>query len=62
MPRLDRSEKSEANWVRSAKARKRLNLSTCELAHLRGDGKIAFKKEGNAFLYKLPSDVDQAKV
>ena len=32
-------------------ARKVLQVSTCDLAHLRHGGNIAFRKTGNAYLY-----------
>ena len=38
-------------WLNSKEARKRLRVSTCELAHLRESGKLAFRKVGNAYLY-----------
>ncbi len=50
-------EQSQSNWVRSAEARKALKLSTCELAHKRESGEIESKKVGNAYLYKLPTDI-----
>jgi len=48
---------SRSNWVRSAEARKTLKLSTCDLAHKRDSGEIESKKVGNAYLYKLPTDI-----
>ncbi len=52
-PRL--MESTDDAWLRSEEIRKRLNLTTCELAHLRDAGKLPFKKQGNAYLYRPPS-------
>lgn len=49
VPRL-----SEPAWVNSQAACKQLRISACELSHLRIAGKLPFKKQGNAFLYRLP--------
>ena len=46
-------------WVRSNEVRKALKISTCDLAHMREAGKIESKKVGNAFLYKLPSRIEE---
>ena len=43
--------KQSEQWLRSKEAMKLIRATSCELAHLRQDGKIQFKKEGNAFLY-----------
>ncbi|MFN7877180.1 MAG: hypothetical protein ACK5PB_17810 [Pirellula sp.] len=42
------------HWVRGEEARRRLKLSTCDLARAREPGTLAFKKVGNAFLYLMP--------
>ena len=42
-----------SHWVRSEEARKLLKLTTCELAHLREQGKIDFRKAGTAFEYLI---------
>lgn len=39
-------------WLKSKDAMKALKVTSCDLAHLRMDGKLSFKKEGNAFLYR----------
>lgn len=49
-------EEPKSRWVRSAKARKALKLSTCDLAHKRESGEIKSKKVGNAYWYELNSD------
>jgi hypothetical protein len=45
-------------WVNSTEARKRLKVSTCDLAHLRNAGKIESKKVGNAYYYKVDVGID----
>ena len=45
---------NKEHWVRSKEARRRLKLSTCDLAHAREAGTLAFKKVGNAYLYRIP--------
>lgn len=58
VPRL-MDANSDQNWLRSEEVRRRLKLSTCELAHLRDSGGIRYKKSGNAFLYLV--DGEEAK-
>ncbi|MEO8498786.1 MAG: helix-turn-helix domain-containing protein [Planctomycetota bacterium] len=48
----------EVAWLTSAQVRKRLKISTCDLAHLRQGGKLRSRKQGNAYLYR-PDDVDE---
>ncbi|WP_430410857.1 hypothetical protein [Kordia sp.] len=38
-------------FLNSKETMKELKISSCELMHLRQDGKIKFVKKGNAFLY-----------
>jgi len=47
-----------AIWLSSEEARKRLQVSSCELMHLREAGDLNFEKHGNAFLYSS-KDVEQ---
>jgi hypothetical protein len=49
-------ESPEGTWVRSKEAMKRLKISSCDLCHLREQGKIEFKKQGNAYLYMVEAD------
>jgi hypothetical protein len=42
---------SDEDWLTSAEARKAMRISTCELSHLRVDGELRFRKQGNAYLY-----------
>ncbi|WP_144058914.1 hypothetical protein [Rhodopirellula sp. SWK7] len=44
---------ADGEWVRGDEVRRRLKLTTCELAHLRESGALPFQKNGNAFLYHL---------
>jgi hypothetical protein len=37
--------------LKSSEVREKLKISTCELAHLREAGKLAYRKQGNAYLY-----------
>ncbi|WP_345685943.1 DNA phosphorothioation-associated putative methyltransferase [Novipirellula caenicola] len=53
VPRLTQSP--EDDWLRSEEVRKRLKLTTCELAHMREAGELQFKKQGNAYLYRPPA-------
>ena len=48
---ISQSDNAATEWLRSDDARKKLRVSTCDLAHLRQRGKIAFRKAGNAYLY-----------
>ena len=57
VPRLN--DEIPERWVKSVEARKKLRLSTCDLAHLREAGNIESKKVGNAYLYKLPRIVGE---
>ena len=40
----------DSNWLKSGEIRKKLKLSTCELAHLREAGKLLYRKKGDAYL------------
>jgi hypothetical protein len=53
VPRLHQSHEPE--WLRSDEIRRQLKLTTCELAHMRDSGKLPFKKQGNTYLYRLPT-------
>ncbi|MBA6371512.1 MAG: hypothetical protein ACI89T_002086 [Cognaticolwellia sp.] len=45
-------------WLTSKKTQKLLNISGCELMHLRENGKLTFRKQGNAFFYQI----DQSQI
>lgn len=40
-------------WLSSQEAMKALKISACELMHRREAGQLHFKKQGNAYFYKL---------
>jgi hypothetical protein len=44
------------SWLTSKETQKLLNISGCELMHLRVGGKLIFKKKGNAYYYQLPEN------
>jgi len=48
----------EDAWLTSDQVRKRLKISTCDLAHLRQAGRLRFRKKGNAYLYS-PDDCEE---
>jgi len=39
------------DWLTSKEVEKALRVDSCELMHLRLEGRIGFQKKGNAFLY-----------
>ena len=45
------SSSVSGGWLTSKKAEKALRVDSCKLMHLRLEGKLRFKKKGNAFLY-----------
>jgi hypothetical protein len=47
---------ADMDWLTSAEVRKSLRISTCDLAHLREEGRIRAEKRGNAYYY-LATDV-----
>jgi hypothetical protein len=53
VPRLNQTK--EPQWLRSEEIRRQLKITTCELAHMRDSGELAFKKEGNRYLYRHQS-------
>ena len=48
---MEKVSEEQIEWVRSDDALKILRVTHCDLAHLRQAGEIAFRKQGNAFLY-----------
>lgn len=44
-------QETRSEWLRSAEVRKALNIATCDLMHIRLEGKLRFQKKGNAFFY-----------
>jgi phage terminase large subunit len=51
---MDSSEKDE-NWISSKDVLKVAEIKSCDLMHYRIQGKLEFKKRGNAFLYSKDS-------
>jgi hypothetical protein len=49
-------------WLKSKDAMKALRISSCDLMHLRVEGKLNFKKEGNHFLYRKNDIVKSKKI
>ena len=47
------------NWLSSKKIKSELKISSCKLMHLRESGKLEFKKVGNAYFYKLPTQCNE---
>jgi len=43
---------ADKGWLTSKEARRQLGVTSCELAHLRQEGKLAFQKQGNAYMYR----------
>ena len=50
-----------SDWLKSKDVEKQLRISSCDLMHLRVDGKLSFIKNGNSFLYNI-NDVEKLKV
>jgi hypothetical protein len=44
---------SESDWLSSMEVMEKLDISACELSHLRDSGKLKFAKLGNAFYYDI---------
>ena len=47
---MDQQSKQE-DWLNSKEACKKLKISSCDLSHIREDGKLQYKQERNAFQY-----------
>ena len=47
MRKLDRPD----DWLTSKEAALALRVDSCELMHLRLEGRLRFEKKGNAFMY-----------
>ena len=52
---------AQYQYLNSKETKKKLKISSCDLMHMRIDGKLRFEKNGNAFLYKK-SDIEQVKL
>ncbi len=47
---MDKAEKPN-DWLTSKEVERALGVESCELMHLRVEGKLRFTKNGNAFMY-----------
>ncbi len=43
----------DENYLSSKEMMKELKVSSCELMHLRVEGKLDYVKKGNAYFYKI---------
>lgn len=43
-------------WFTSKETKEKLNITDCQLMHIRVDGKLKFKRKGNTYLYLLSYD------
>lgn len=50
----------QGDWLNSKEARKELNVSACDLSHIRDAGTLRYRKDGNAYRY-LKNDVQSLK-
>lgn len=46
-------------WLTSQEAQKALKVSGCHLMHMRLEGKLTFRKDGNRFFYLLPNQAEK---
>lgn len=42
---------NDKSWLTSKEVEKELKISSCDLAHLRQEGKLEFIKKGDSYLY-----------
>jgi len=50
--------KAETKYLNSKETEKKLKISSCELMHIRVQGKLKYIKKGNAFLYNT-NDIEK---
>jgi hypothetical protein len=51
------------SWLTSKQTQRLLKISGCELMHLRENGKLTFRKQGNAFFYQMnQSQIEQKPI
>ena len=48
---MEKDIENAKNWLSSKDVEKAFKTSSCDLAHLRQEGKLLFTKKGNSFLY-----------
>lgn len=51
----------DENWISSKKVRALTKIKGCDLMHYRTEGRLEFKKRGNAYLYSKNS-VEKLKI
>lgn len=51
------NEGNKDGWLSSKETQQRLKISGCELMHRRESGKLAFKKQGNAYCYFIKANL-----
>ena len=44
---------NDPNFISSKETKKKLKISSCDLMHLRLEGKLSYKKNGNAYFYSV---------
>jgi len=49
---------NDSNFISSKEAKKKLKISSCDLMHLRVEGKLNYLKKGNAYFYSV-EDMDK---
>ena len=49
--------KNESRWISSKEVQRTVNIKGCDLMHYRIQGKLEFKKTGNAYFYLKESIV-----
>lgn len=49
------SMKDKSIWLSSKETQKKANIKSCDLMHYRIQGKLEFKKRGNAYFYSKES-------
>jgi len=47
-----------SNFISSKETKKKLKISSCDLMHLRLEGKLNYIKKGNAYFYSI-NDIDK---
>lgn len=51
---------NDKKYLKSKEVQKELKIRTCDIMHLREEGKLKFIKKGNAYLYEK-EDVETLK-
>lgn len=53
-----RKDSGHGDWLGSKEARKELEVSACDLSHIREAGELRYRKAGNAYRYDR-TDIDR---